>query len=141
MQAALFRLLNHYPESGHNGATIKRLADDYFEDMIDEGVTLRQFERGISAARKTCRFFPKVFELLVLIREDRGRIDQRPTQNRIALPDQTTEHDLTPEEIEKNKKRIKVITDMLAKKLTIEEAEEMVKSPEVFSGRLFKSGN
>ena len=53
------------------------------------------------------------------------------------IADKTLRHDLTPEEIAANRRRVKAITDMLAGKLSMEDAEKVVVAPAVFSGRMF----
>jgi hypothetical protein len=118
-------MLIHFPESGHNGKTLQLLADDWYELLADEGVTSGQFEVGIKYAKKNCSFFPKVADIMKGVMSFRENPPApRYDQNQIA--DTTSMHDLTPEEISRNKERMKHITDMLSGALSIEDAVRAV---------------
>ena len=63
-QLALAKLLIHYPESGHNTTSLGKLAFDWHDLLVEEGVTQKQFSSGVRHAVKTCRFFPKLADVL-----------------------------------------------------------------------------
>jgi len=125
IQCALAKLLNHYPESGHNATSIGKLAFDWHDLLTEEGVTRKQFSAGIRHAVKTCRFFPKLADVLEGVRGYRESPPQ-PKSDTLQIADTTSMHDVTPEEVERNKERIQIILKALSKELTIEEAVEMV---------------
>lgn len=127
VQLALAKLLNHYPESGHNTTSLGKLAFDWHDLLTEEGVTQKQFSSGVRHAVKTCKFFPKLADVLAGVQQHRERPPQ-PQINDMQIEDVTSQHDLTPEEIERNKERISDILQMLAGKKSIEEAVEAVQS-------------
>ena len=127
VQLALAKLLNHYPESGHNATSIAKLAFDWHDLLNEEGVTQKQFSAGVRYAVKTCRFFPKLADVLAGVQQYR----ERPPQQRIdalQIEDVTSNHDLTPEEVERNKERVAEILSMLAGQKSIDEAVAAVEA-------------
>ena len=123
VQRALAKLLNHYPEAGHNSSTISKLALDWFDLLREEGVTQAQFSAGMRYSVKNCRFFPKLADVLGGVRVYREKPIQG--QNRPLLEGNTTSTmNFTSEEIERNKKRTQIVLNVLAKKMTYEEGVE-----------------
>ena len=127
VQLALAKLLIHYPESGHNTTSLGKLAFDWHDLLVEEGVTQKQFSSGVRHAVKTCRFFPKLADVLAGVQQHRERPPQ-PQVNTMQIEDVTSRHDLTPEEIERNKERIGEILQMLAGQKSIDEAVEAVEA-------------
>ena len=127
VQLALAKLLNHYPESGHNTTSLGKLAFDWHDLLVEEGVTQKQFSSGVRHAVKTCRFFPKLADVLAGVQQHRER-PQQPQVNPVQIEDVTSNHDLTPEEVERNKARIAEILAMLAGQKSIDEAVDAVQS-------------
>ena len=122
IQLALAKLLNHYPESGHNSNTLGRLAFDWFDLLSEDGVTQKQFSAGIRHSVKTCRFFPKLADVLAGVTRYREN-PPPPTVNATMITDTTgNETNWTPEEIERNKKRISHIVSMLSKEKSMDDA-------------------
>ena len=110
-------------EAGYTNDQLAFLSREYFEDLQSEGVTSRQFEAAEKDVRKRCRFFPKMADFLEAVQ----RVREKPPAieyDQEQLPDTTSNHDLTHEEIARNKERIKHITDMLSGKLTMDQAVE-----------------
>lgn len=106
---------------------LARISQEYFEDLQSEGVTLKQFEAAALIVRKRCRFFPLMVDILDAVQQHRERPPQ-PQVNAMQIEDVTSQHDLTSEEIERNKERIGEILQMLAGKKSIDEAVEAVQS-------------
>ena len=77
-------------------------------------------------------------DILGAVNERRQRHEQTMC-GKIMIEGKTSRHDLTPEEVDANRRRVKAITDMLAGKLSIQDAEKAVVAPEVFRGRMFAS--
>ena len=127
VQLALAKLLIHYPESGHNTTSLGKLAFDWHDLLVEEGVTQKQFSSGVRHAVKTCKFFPKLADVLAGVQQHRERPPQ-PQTNAMQIEDVTSQHDLTPEEVKRNKERIGEILQMLAGKKSIDEAAEAVQS-------------
>ena len=90
-------------------------------------MTQKQFSSGVRHAVKTCRFFPKLADVLEGVATYRERPPQ-PQVNAMQIEDTTSQHDLTPEEVARNKERIEDILQMLAGKKSIEEAVEAVEA-------------
>ena len=103
------------------------MAFDWHDLLVEEGVTQKQFSSGVRHAVKTCRFFPKLADVLAGVQQHRERPPQ-PKVNTMQIEDTTSQHDLTPEEVERNKERLKTITDMLAGKLSTDEAIRTVEA-------------
>lgn len=126
-----------YPETRYTSSQMIVLSREYYEDLVDE-IPVEIFDDTIRQTRKTCRYFPKVVDIILA----RDIIASRTIAiRRTALPEQTSEHDLTPEEIEVNKRRLKIIRAVATNRITfnqgLERLEEL-KTPGVFEGRLFE---
>jgi hypothetical protein len=121
-------LLNHYPESGHNSNTLGRLAFDWFDLLSEEEVTQRQFSAGVRHSVKTCRFFPKVADILEGVAKYRANPPTLQATDSLQIADTSSRHDLTPEEIARNKERVAHITAMLSRKITMDDAVKAVES-------------
>lgn len=133
VQAALARLLNHYPESGHNAATLSKLAFDWHDLLVDEGVTQNQFFHGIRHAAKTCRFFPKLADVLAGVTAYREKPTSQGCSTAMQLPEHTaTAENWTPEEIARNKERIRMVLLVChpdpSKRVSIEEAVDFIEA-------------
>ena len=127
VQRALAKLLNHYPEAGHNSSTISRLSVDWFDLLSEEKITQKQFSAGMRHAVKTCRFFPKLVDVLDGVRVYRESLPMPIRSGALQIEDHTaTAENWTPEEVERNKKRVRLITDALAGRLSWDDAERSV---------------
>ncbi len=126
VKRAVYSWSIRHPEAGYTNEQLARIAHEYHEDLVSEGVTAREFESVAREARKRCRFFPKMVDLLDALQQHRKRPPEQPTSGAIRIEEVTSHHDLTPEEIERNKARVKAITNMLAGKITMDEAIEAV---------------
>ena len=138
VQLALAKLLNHYPESGHNRKSIEKLAFDWFDLLQEEGVTQRQFSAGMRHAVKTCRFFPKLVDVLDGVKGYRECPRPAQATGALQISDSSSQHDLTTEEIARNKERIGEILKMLSGEKSMDEAIAAVEGKTVikeFGGR------
>lgn len=123
---ALVRLLNHYPECGHNQKTLVKLAEDYWEDFQAEGIaTVEQLKPSISLVRRKAKFFPKSSEIIAAYNELKAK--GRVKDPRRMIEQTTSMHDPTPDEVERNKKFISICMDVVARRITPDEGEEMQK--------------
>lgn len=123
---ALFRLLNHYPECGHNSKTLIKLAEDYWEDFESEGLlTVEQLKPSISLARRSSKFYPKSSDIIKAYKELKAK--GRVAKPLMQIEQKSTWHDPLPHETELNKKRISILADVVCKKITKEEGEEKQK--------------
>ena len=77
--------------------------------------------------RKRCRFFPLMADILDAVQQYREAPPQ-PKINANQIEDVTSNHDLTPEEIERNKQRVAEILSMLAGQKSIDEAVAAVEA-------------
>lgn len=109
-----------FPEAGHNGETIPHLAEQWQDLLADEDVAEPEFRWAMRRAKKRCRFFPKIADIMEGVTEYRehppARIDAAH-----RLP-QESSVPLSPEEIERNKARLEIIGQQAARKITAEEA-------------------
>jgi hypothetical protein len=127
VKKAVYSWSIRFREAGYANEQLARLSQEYFEDLQSEGVTERQFEAAANSARKRCRFFPKMCDILQAVQEYRERPPQ-PKGGIEQIESTSSRHDLTPEEVERNKARLKTITDMLAGKLSADEAVRAVEA-------------
>ncbi len=117
------RKLNfHYPESGHTRETLTEIAVDYWSDLSEEIQTDHQFINAVKQARKVCKFFPKISDI---IDAHRKCIQSNPERNILQLEDVSTYHDPTEKELAINKKRIEILQKVISKKITMEEGEKL----------------
>jgi hypothetical protein len=105
--------------------SLGKLAFDWRDLLSEEGVTQKQFSSGIRHAVKTCKFFPKLADVLEGVEKYR-EAPPRPQVNEMQIEDTTSRHDLTPEEVSRNKERVGMIVGALAGRITWEEAEKGV---------------
>ena len=127
-----------FPETKYSPQQLKLIAQEYHEDLIDEHVTVDEFAEAAREVRKRARWFPKMVDILGAVNERRQR--HEPARcDKAMIADNTLRHDLAPEEVDANRRRVKAITDMLAGKLSMEDAEKAVVAPAVFRGRMFTS--
>lgn len=122
VKMAVYSWSIRFREAGYANEQLARISQEFFEDLVSEGVTKRQFQAAVMAVRKRCRFFPKMCDILEAVCRYRERPPEQKPTAAPQIEDVTSCHDLTPEEIEKNKARVKAITDMLAGRITMEEA-------------------
>lgn len=114
-------MLNIRSGKGLSSANVSLLALEYTEDFEDEGVTAAEFDLAYRRVRKEANgYIPNSGRFLEVIREERARPRDVP-----QLTD-GSEAQLTPAEIERNKRRIEIINRQLAGKLSASEAERMM---------------
>jgi len=124
VQTALAKLINHYPEAGHNSKTIIRLADDWLDLLSEDNVTSNQFSQGVRWSVKNCRFFPKVADVLEGVRIHRTAIPTVLPMPKVAQIEESTTDgkNWTEEELARNKERISHILAMLSREKTMDQA-------------------
>lgn len=114
-------MLNKRAGKDLSGSDIALLALEYAEDFEDEHVTPQEFDFAYRRVRKEANgYIPNSGRFLEVIREERARPRDVP-----QLTD-GSEAQLTPAEIERNKRRIEIINRQLAGKLSASEAERMM---------------
>jgi len=104
-----FREANHTPEE------IVFIIAEYYEDLVDEKVSRKEFDHATKVVRRRCKFFPTVADILEAVKEYRTN---PPKQNHPQLE----EPELTPEQIEKNQKRFAILEKQIAGDLSMGEA-------------------
>lgn len=132
VQSALAKLCSHYPEAGHNGDSLRQISADYFEDLTDEGVTAGQFSQAIKMARRRCKFFPKVVEILECVAEIRKNPPRQPVAGLIA--DESLVK--TQEMMATGKRNCAIVRLMLRHGISTEDAEKMLDAEEKKPPRL-----
>ena len=114
-------------EAQHSQDSLDVLAVKYAHDLIEEQIGIRELSSACSKASRRWSFFPKMADILKAVDEHRQR-PPAPLYEQAQLADTTSNHDLTPEEISRNKERIGEILKMLRKETSVDEAVEAVKS-------------
>lgn len=125
VKRAVYSWSIRFKSAGHTLDQLSRLSTEYLEDLQSEGVTLRQFEAAALSVRKRCRFFPSMADILEAVKEYRAN-PPVATSGALQIAEVTSNHDLTPEELERNEERVRLITEALAGRLSFEEAEREV---------------
>jgi hypothetical protein len=129
VKRAVYSWSIRFKSAGYGNDQLSRLSTEYLEDLQSEGVTLRQFEAAALSVRKRCRFFPSMADILDAVKEYRAN-PPVATSGALQIADVTSRHDLTPEELERNQKRVQMIAEALAGRMSFEEAEREVKRME-----------
>ena len=111
-----------YPEAGHNGASIEILAEQWADLLSDddEDVSEAEFLWAIRRAKKRCKFFPKVADIMEGVNEYR----ERPPATVDAahrLPQESVVN-LSPAEIERNKARLEILALQAQNKISPQDA-------------------
>lgn len=121
-------LLVLYPEAGHNGNTIPALAEQWRDLLADEDVAEAEFLWAVRRAKKKCRFFPKIADIMEGVTEYR---EHPPATVDAAhrLPQESIVP-LSPEEIARNQARLAILTKQFTGKLTAQEALEQMRTLE-----------
>lgn len=91
-------------------------------------MTRKQFSAGMRHAVKTCRFFPKLVDVLDGVRSYRESPTTVHANTAPQISDSTSHHDLTPEEVARNKERIGEILKMLSREKSMDEVIAAVES-------------
>ena len=126
VKLAVYSWSIRFKSAGYANEQLARLSMEYLEDLQSEGVTLRQFEAAALTVRKRCRFFPSMADILDAVKEYRANPPAAAASGSLQIEDVTSKHDITPEEAERNRKRIELILKALKKRMSFEEAEQEV---------------
>ena len=132
VKRAVYSWSIRFREAGYANEQLARISHEYHEDLVSEHVTTDEFEDAARAVRKRCRFFPKMVDLLAAVEDRRRQQPAAPTaSSAIQIEAVTSHHDLTEEEIRRNKRRIQAITDMLAGKIKMDDAIDVIRNSEI----------
>ncbi len=119
-------LMAHYPESGHNGTTLGLVANDYYDDLVSEDVSRNEFKYSIIEVRKKCKFFPKMADILEAVNEYRKN---PPPSNTLKIAEDCGEEaPLTPEQEERNNKRIVILSQISSGEISYEEGTKKIEA-------------
>ncbi len=122
VQMALVRLYSHYPESGHDLDGLQQIAADYFEDLTDDRTSQEEFLQVVKLARRRCKFFPKIADIIELRNELRANPIRKPVAGLIAEESLVK----TPEMIAAGKRNCEIVGLMLAHGIDEKEAGKML---------------
>ena len=104
----------------HHGFQIKQ-AMEYTEDFEDEGVTAAEFDFAYRRVRKEANgYIPNSGRFLEVIREERAR------PRDVSQLTDGSEAPMSQEEIDRNVRRLKILADQIAGKLSASKAERMM---------------
>jgi hypothetical protein len=112
-----------YPESNYTPAQIAVIAKGWYEDCVDVGLTENDFKAASRKVRKFSRFFPKFDQILEetrIVFAERRRADEL-NRSKLMIEEYSTGR--TEEELAQDKRRVKIIEELLAGKLSMDEAE------------------
>lgn len=110
-----------YPEAGYGFEQIETLAGLYHNDLIEENISEKQFCWAAKQAGRRCQFFPKMIDIIRFVEEYRRN---PPDSDQLMIGHQEV-YDLTPQQLENNKKHIEVCKLAVNKKITMEQAKKM----------------
>ena len=114
-------MLNIRSGKGLSSDNVSLLALEYTDDFEDEGVTAAEFDFAYRRVRKEANgYIPNSGRFLDVIREERARPRDVP-----QLTD-GSEAPMSQEEIDRNVRRLKILADQIAGKLSASEAERMM---------------
>jgi hypothetical protein len=108
-----------FRENVYSGDHLQILSEDYFEELSDSGVTLKQFVWATRQAGKAANFFPKVADILEHIEAYRRN---PPKSDNSGLIGYDAAPELTEAERKRNKEHLSVCALMVAKEITPDEA-------------------
>lgn len=114
-------------EAQHSQDSLDVLAAKYTADLLDEKVSEKELVAACKVASRRWLFFPKMADILKAVDEFRSK-PQSPRMESLQIESTTSNHDLPPEELERNRARLKTITDMLSGKLSTDEAVRAVEA-------------
>ena len=114
----LAQLLPHFPEAGHNTATLRALSADWLDLLGGEDVSQAEFVAAIRQVKLKCKFFPKVADMMEAVRHMR---EHPASSDAVQLTD-GSEAQLTQGEIDRNVRRLKILADQIAGKITMNRA-------------------
>lgn len=120
------RLISHYPEAAHTGATLRAISTDYFEDLTEDRTSQEEFLQVVKLARRRCKFFPKVSDIIELRNELRNELRANPPRKPVAGLIEEESMVKTPEMIETGKLNCKLIALMLEHGISHTEAGAML---------------
>ena len=126
VKRAVYSWSIRFRSAGYGNEQLALISKQYHEDLVDEGVTLKQFHVAERSVRKRCRFFPAMADILDAVKEYRECPPRSNQSGALQIEDTTSRHDLTPEEVTRNKERVGMIVGALAGRITWEEAEKGV---------------
>jgi len=129
-----------FREAGYSQDQLEFLADDYFEDMVDDGVTSEQFKAAAKIVRKKANFFPKVKEILDARAEYCRNPDRFVTDNKKQIATTSSEHDKTPEEIDLSLQILSIAGKLARREITAKDCAmmqaEILGKKKEFKGRM-----
>lgn len=125
VKRAVYSWSIRFRSAGYGPEQLAWLSDEYFDDLQSEYVTKAQFDAAARMVRKRCRFFPTMADVLEAVQEIRRNPQlMAPVSSDVAqIEEHTAKRDnLTPEEIARNQERLNYIKEMLAGKMSIDDA-------------------
>lgn len=120
-----------FPESGYSAQELELLADEWLEDLRDEGVrSAETFVKAVKLVRRRSKFFPKVSEVLECVAE----VAESEHQSRLALPClDDTQGEITPLQVARNRECARLMAMAVSGKISWQEAvarqEKILKQP------------
>jgi hypothetical protein len=108
-----------FREAVRNSAELTILAQEYFEDLTDENVSVKEFSYAYKNTRRRCNFFPKMCDVLKYVEEYRKN---PPVSDSLQLPEHSGhEAPMTDKQAEIMRKRINILAEISAKTITHEQ--------------------
>ena len=112
-----------FSEQTRGEKQLSLLAKAYHSRLVTNGVTPKQLTFLAGKVTDACTFFPKIADILKA-RSTYGA-SQPGLTPALQVADTSSEHDLTPEEIDKNLERLKIMGQVVTGEITPEEGEQM----------------
>lgn len=119
VEAAAFRLSRHYPNSGITEDGLVDIIEDWHMDFNQCRISPEMFARMVILARRRCKFFPVIAEMLDFYREI-SEMDRRNKNTVLSLP----EPEISEDQLRINKAILTKAMSLFGSGLTPEDSEK-----------------
>jgi len=137
VKKAVYSWSIRFRETVYDNQQLSFLSDDYYEDLLDLGVTSKQFAYAAKLVRQRAKFFPKMSDIMDAVNEYRSN---PPVSDSTQIAETSSYKDPTPEEKEFTRKMGSLTAKVISKEMTADEAaaemELLIEEKKKFSGRL-----
>ncbi len=111
----------HYPEADHTPEVLDIIAEDWLNDLKSEHVNAEDFKHCINEARRRNTFFPKISDILKIIKEYHRSPAYQAHLDEMALPESPSYK--SDVDLKRNKKCLAIMAKVISGELTATEGE------------------
>ncbi len=126
VKKAVYSWSIRFRESNMSNDKLLFLSEEYYEDLVDECVSFKEFEYAKKKVRRKCSFFPKMSEILKEV-EDYRR--DPPASNSLQL-EENAGHNAPPtaEQVKANSERLKILAKIACGDISHEDGATMMEA-------------